>query len=104
MDTGQAIIISSHLIFGALAAFLAILLWTKIRDGAGSSAWMLIIFSVFVAYIEIVYSVLINIGIAGNEFIIFGSVPLASLVLPVIRMSFFIAAFAIMIYGQSRLK
>ena len=100
MDAGQAIYISSQLIFGALAAFLAILLWPKIRD----SAWMLIIFGVIVAYIETVYSVLEIFGIAGNELIIFGSVPLISLALPVIRMSFFITAFAIMIYKQTRLK
>jgi len=100
MDAGQTILISSQLIFGALAAFMAILLWPKIRD----AAWMLIIFGTIVAYIETVYFVLERFGITGNEFLVFGSVPLISLVLPVIRMSFFIAAFVIMVYRQSRNK
>jgi len=100
MDVGQAVLISSHLVFGAAAAFLAILLWPKIRD----SAWMLIIFGVIVAYVETVYSVLKIFGIAGNELIIFSTVSLVSFILPVVRMSFFIAALAIMVYRQSRQK
>jgi len=98
MDAGQTIFISSQLVLGAVAAFLAILLWPKIRD----AAWMLIIFGTIVAYIETVYSVLKTFGISGDEFIIIGSVPLISFALPVIRMIFFIAAFTIMIYRQSR--
>jgi len=100
MDAGHAVLVSTQLIFGAAAAFLAILLWPKTRD----SAWMLIILGVIVAYIETVYSVLKIFGIAGNELIIFSSVPFISLMLPVIRMSFFIAAFVIIVYRQSRLK
>jgi len=100
MDEGQAILISSHLIFGAASAFLAILLWPKIRD----IAWMLVIFGIIVSYIENVYSVLIIFGITGKDLIIFESVPLISLVLPVIRMLFFITALVIMIYRQSRPK
>jgi len=98
MDTGQTIYILSQLILGAAAAFLAILLWPKIRD----PAWMLVIFGAIIAYIETVYSILKIFGIAGQELIIFGSIPLFSLILPSIRMIFFIAAFAIMVYKQSR--
>jgi hypothetical protein len=98
MDMGQTIFISSQLILGAVAAFLAILLWPKIRD----AAWMLIIFGIIVAYIETVYSILKIFGINGDAFVIFGSIPIISFVLPTIRMSFFIAAFIIMVYKQSR--
>ena len=98
MDAGQMIFISSQLIIGAVAAFLAILLWPKIRD----IAWMLVIFGAIVAYIEIVYTILRDFGIVGEEFIIIGSFPLISFILPTIRMLFFIVAFAIMIYKQSR--
>ena len=100
MDAEQAILVSSNLLFTAIAAFFAILLWPRIRD----PAWMLIIFGVIVTYIETVYSVLKYFGISGNELMIFGNVPLVSLTLPVIRMSLFIAAFTIMIYRQSRQK
>jgi uncharacterized membrane protein len=98
MDTGQAIYIFSQLILGAAAAFLAILLWPKIRE----TAWLLVIFGAIVAYIETVYSILQKFGITGNEYIIFGSMPLVSFVLPSVRMIFFIVAFAIMVYKQSR--
>jgi uncharacterized membrane protein len=98
MDTGQTIYIFSQLILGAAAAFLAILLWPKIRE----AAWMLVIFGAIVAYIETVYSILKIFGIAGEEYIIFGSIPLISFILPSVRMIFFIVAFAIMVYKQSR--
>ncbi|MCL2440238.1 MAG: hypothetical protein FWD14_00715 [Treponema sp.] len=98
MDAGQTIFVSSQLILGAVAAFLAILLWPKIRD----AAWMLVIFGTIVAYIETVYSVLNDFGITGGEILVIGSVPLISFILPSIRMTFFICAFAIMVYKQSR--
>jgi hypothetical protein len=100
MDAGQTIYISSQLILGAVAAFLAILLWPRIRD----AAWMLIIFGIIVAYIETVYSVLNIFGINAEGLLIFGSISLVSFVLPTIRMIFFIIAFTIMVYKQSRQK
>jgi len=98
MDTGQIFFVSSQLILGAVAAFLAIFLWPKIRD----AAWMLIIFGIIVAYIETVYSVLEIFGINTGLFLIFDSVPIISFILPTIRMLFFISAFIIMIYKQLR--
>jgi len=98
MDAGQTLFISSQLILGAVVAFLAIFLWPKIRD----AAWMLVIFGTIVAYIETVYHVLADFGITGGEILILGSVPLISLVLPTVRMIFFIGAFIIMIYKQTR--
>ena len=100
MDIGQTIYISSQLILGAAAAFLAILLWPKIRD----ASWMLIIFGIIVAYIETVYSVIKLFGINGDFLLIFNSVPLISFILPTIRMAFFIAAFVLMALKQLRNK
>ena len=100
MDAGQTFFIASQLILGAAAAFLAILLWPRIRD----LAWMLIIFGTIVAYIETVYSILKIFGISADDILIIASIPLIPLILPTIRTLFFIAAFAIMIYRQSRLK
>ena len=98
MNTGQMIFVSSQLVLGAAAAFLAILLWPKIRD----AAWMLVIFGTIVAYIETVYSILNDFGITSDEILIFGSVSLISFILPTLRMLFFICAFTIMVYKQSR--
>lgn len=92
--------ISSQLILGAIAAFLAIFLWPKIRD----AAWMLIIFGIIVTYVETVYSILRTLGISGDGFLIFDSVPLVSFILPTVRALFFISAFVIMIFGLSRKK
>jgi len=100
MDAGQTIYIFSQLVLGAVAAFLAILLWPKIRD----AAWMLIIFGSIVAYIETVYSILKIFGISADEYLVVASVPLISFILPTLRTLFFIAAFAIMVYRQSRQK
>ena len=100
MDTGQTIYITSQLLLGALAAFLAIFLWPKIRD----AAWMFIIFGIIVAYIETVYSILRIFGINADKFFIFDTIPLVSFLLPTIRMLFFISAFVIMIYRQTRQK
>jgi len=97
MEAGQVFFISSQLILGAIVAFLAIFLWPKIRD----AAWMLVIFGAIVAYIETVYSILNNFGITSDDITI-NSVPVLSFILPTIRMSFFIAAFVIMIYKQTR--
>jgi len=100
MDTGQIIYILSQLILGAVVAFLAISLLPKTRD----AAWLLIIFGAIIAYIETVYSILKTLGIAPQELIILGSIPLISLILCSARMIFFIAGFATMLYKQSKKK
>jgi len=100
MNAGQTIFITSQLCLGAAAAFLAILLWPKIRD----AAWMLVIFGTIIAYIETVYSILKIFGISADEFLVFYSVPLISFLLPTIRTLFFIIAFTVMIYRQTRQK
>jgi hypothetical protein len=98
MDAGQILFISSQLVLGALATFLAILLWPRIRD----AAWMMVIFGTIIMYVETVYSILNTFGIAGEELSKIGSVPLLSFILPMVRMTLFITAFAIMIHKQYR--
>ena len=98
MDSGQTSYIICQLAFGAVATFLAIMLWSKTRD----AAWMLIVMGTIFAYIEIIYSILGLFGIDGSNLFLIGSVPLISFVLPILRMIFFIAAFIIMIVRHSR--
>jgi len=100
MDTGQTLFISSQLVFGAAAAFLAIILWPKTRD----AAWMLIIFGAIAAYIETVYSILRIFGISADEIVVIASVPVIPFILPAVRNLFFIIAFSIMIYRQIKQK
>lgn len=93
MDAGQIIYISSQLFLGALASFFAIMLWSKTRD----VAWMLIVIGTIASYVNIVYSILEYFGIVGEAALSIGSVPLTSIILPVLPAVFFIAAFLVMI-------
>jgi hypothetical protein len=98
MDTGEIIYISSRLFLGALAAFFAIILWSKTRD----VAWMLMVIGTIAAYAEIVYSILKIFGISGESLFSIGSVPVVSIVLPNLPTVFFIAAFVVMVIRKFR--
>jgi membrane protein implicated in regulation of membrane protease activity len=71
------------------------MLWSRTRD----AAWMLIVFGIIFAYIEIVYSIL-GLFFFGGDFYPIGSVSLLAFILPSLRMLTFIAAFVIMIIRQ----
>ncbi|MDR2477403.1 MAG: hypothetical protein LBD18_06435 [Treponema sp.] len=88
MDLGQTILVFSRLVLGALAAFFAIMLWSKTRD----MAWMLVVIGTIAAYIGIVYSIMEMAGIAGSRI---GSVSVAAIVLPALPAAFYIAAFLV---------
>jgi hypothetical protein len=96
MDSGQVILMYSRLILGALAVFFAIMLWSKTRD----AAWMFVIIGILTAYIEIICSILELLGVTAGNILYVGSVSIVAIVLPVLRMLFFIAAFLIMIIRQ----
>ena len=98
MDAGQITYILSQLILGALASFLAIMLWSKTRD----IVWMFIVIGTIAAYIEIIYSILNHFGFINADFLLIGSVSLAAIVLPSLRMIFFIAAFFVMVVKRCR--
>jgi hypothetical protein len=98
MNTGELIYIASRLILGAVAAFLAIMLWSKTRD----VAWMLVVIGIIAAYIETVYSILDLFGLIGKRLIVIDSVPLVSIVLPNLPTVFFIAAFGVMVIRKYR--
>ena len=93
MDAGQLIFVYSRLILGALAAFLAIMLWAKTRD----IAWMFVVVGTIVMYVEIVHSILGHLGIAAGNVLAVGSVPLAEILLAILRLAFFAAAFLVMV-------
>jgi hypothetical protein len=100
MDWGQIVLVYSRLILGAVAAFLAIMLWSKTRD----TAWMLIVIGTITAYIAIVYSILEMAGFTAEKGWFMGSVSLVAIALPALSMFFFIAAFLVMIIRQYKKK
>ena len=91
MDLGQQIYILSRLILGALAAFLAIMLWSRTRD----AAWMLVVIGTIASYAELVYSILVIFGMIGGPLI--GTMPLMSILLPCLPLVFFCSALAVMV-------
>jgi hypothetical protein len=93
MDSGQILFVTSRLILGALASFFAIMLWSKTRD----AAWMLVVIGTIAGYVEIVYSILGLFGITRGDTLLIGSVPAAAIILPALHISFFIAAFMVMV-------
>ena len=98
MDSGQVIYIISRLSLGALASFLAIMLWSKTRD----VAWMFMVIGAISVYVETVYSILMILGITGKNLFMVGSLPLASIVLPFLPAVFFISAFTVMVVRKYR--
>ena len=99
MDSGQVVYIISRLSLGAIASFFAIMLWSKTRD----VAWMLMVIGTIATYVETVYTILNLFGINGNNYLLIGSVPLISIILPSLPTAFFIAAFVVMVvrkYGK----
>ncbi|MDR1443627.1 MAG: hypothetical protein LBI94_01995 [Treponema sp.] len=98
MDSGQATLIVSRLVIGALAVFFAIMLWSRTRD----TAWILIIGGTIAAYGDILYTVLNLFGIAAALPVI-GSVPLLTIILSNIPAVFYVSAFLVMVvrsYGH----
>ena len=93
MDSGQVVFAYSRLILGAAAAFFAILLWSKTRD----IAWVLMVAGAIVMYVEAVYSIMELLGIVSANVLFIGSFSLAAILLPALRMVFFIAALLIMV-------
>ena len=98
MDLGQIVSVYSRLILGAAAAFFAIVVWSKTRD----TAWMLVVISAFIVYIETMYSILEMLGIIAGNFPHIGSVPLPAVLLPALRTAFLTAAFLVIIARRYR--
>lgn len=89
------------LVLGGIAAFLAILLWSKTRE----AAWIAVIAGIITAYAGIVYNVLIVFGITVEK----SSVPaiaginIITLLFTIIPQLFFIAAFIIALVSRRRI-
>ena len=98
MDWGEIVYILSRLGLGALASFLAIMLWARTRD----VAWMLMIIGVIAAYVETVYAILGIFGINAGYLFVIGTVPLVAIILPNLPIVFFVAAFAVMVVRKYR--
>lgn len=98
MDAGEIALTGSKLVLGAIACFLAIVLWSKTRD----IAWMLVVISTIASYAQTVYSILDRFGMIPERFFMLGTVPIASLLLESLPLLLLMTAFSVMIARKSR--
>ena len=93
MSAGDTVLLVSRLAAAAVAAFLAILLWSRTRD----LAWMLIVIGVIASYAEILFDLLSRIGLVHETFYILWGIPLGRILLSNLPYLFLCAALAVMI-------
>ncbi len=93
MSTGDLLLSVIKLVAGGLAAFFAILLWSKTRD----TAWMSLVAGTVTSYAGVVYEMLNSFGLFTSGMIEFFDIPIATLFFTIIPPLFYIAAFIIML-------
>ena len=93
MEIAQIVLIIVKLVFGGLASFFAILLWSKTRD----TAWMSLVCASLSTYAAIVYDVLENLGIIPLDMYTIYGISVASLFFAIVPSVFYILAFIIML-------
>ena len=98
MGTEQVIMMLSRFVLGALATFLAILVWSRTRD----TAWMLIVVGTVAHYGEVVFSALETLGVVKLDFVTIGDVAVFPLVLVNLPTLFFILAFLVIVSRRMR--
>lgn len=96
MLISDLIIVLSRLLFGAVATFFAILLWSKTRD----IAWVLVIIGTLISYIEIVFVTLEKFGLVGSEMWQVQGVPVFKLLLINLPLIFLAAAFITIVFRK----
>ena len=98
MELGELVLILSRLGIGAVATFLAILLWSSTRD----AAWMFIVMGTILRYGEVLFSTFEILGIMRMDAVVMG-IPLVKIVFLNLPTVFFIVGFSIMI-SRSRIR
>lgn len=98
MATQEALMMLSRFVLGALATFLAILVWSRTRD----TAWMLIVVGTVSHYGEVVLTALETLGVIRLDFVTIGEVALFPLILTNLSMLFYIVAFLVMVSRRVR--
>jgi hypothetical protein len=93
MSSGETVYLISRLVIAAIAAFLAILLWSRTRD----LAWMLIVIGVIASYADIVFGLLAQLGIVDEARYSFLGVPVARVLLSNLPFLFLCSALLVMI-------
>ncbi len=93
MTDPQIILYIIKLVLGGIAAFLAIMLWSRTRD----ASWMSLVAGAVTGYAGIVYELFVRLGVILESRVEFYGIPLSSLLFTVIPSLFFILAFILML-------
>jgi hypothetical protein len=93
MDLGQTVEILTRVGLSAVAAFLAILLWSNTRD----TAWMFIVVGLVVEFAQVMYSTLELFGIVQENVFTLAGIAVGRVVLIALPYIFFCIAVIIMI-------
>jgi len=93
MQQPQIVLYGIKLVLGGIAAFFAIMLWSKTRD----PAWMSLVAGAITSYAGIVFDMMVDLGIIVPGGVQINGIPLAILLFTIIPPLFFILAFILML-------
>jgi len=93
MSAGEIVYLVSRLATAAAAAFLAIILWSRTRD----LAWMLIVIGAIASYADIIFGLLVELGLLDESRYQVLGLPLGRIILSNLPYIFLGAALLVMI-------
>lgn len=93
MTQPELILYIIKLVLGGLAAFFAIILWSRTRD----PAWMCLVIGTIIEYAGIVYGMMVDFGVAFTTSTTVFGLPLTTLLFTTVPPILFIVAFILMI-------
>jgi len=98
MDFGNTTYTICRLVLGSISAFLAILLWSRTRD----AAWICVIISAIISYVEVIYSILDLLGVIRENILSENVILTISILLSCMPTAFIIIAFFVMAQRKYR--
>jgi membrane-bound metal-dependent hydrolase YbcI (DUF457 family) len=93
MENSVLLVFIIKLVLGGIAAFLAILLWSKTRD----PAWMCVIAGTIISYAGIVVDMLTSMGMIAIRGLQIADISVFSLIFIILPTLFYIIAFILLI-------
>lgn len=98
MISETVIFVCLKLFFGFTVAFLALLAWAKTREGA----WMFIIAGTLVRYLELIYSILIDLEVVDTGWGSVGDGSLAKILLTILPLFFYSVGFFLFLLKRKK--
>lgn len=98
METYEIVSLVTRLILGGFASFFAILLWSGTRDGA----WMLVIMSAILSYVNVMYKTLRVFGVVKEGVFLIPGVLHVNLILESLPVLFLSLAFIAVLWRKRR--